>query len=277
MIKRCAKLCPGRHKHAAVLGSCYYKGRRMNVSEFAGGYTKAFANAMLDGAEEFLSKKMQPESLVQGGEVAEEQFEDVEDENRQDLLRGEDEEQGGARQDLSRGEGEYEEESQDPSRGEGEDKEETQLSKLHRRLGHPSNTTMAKMLSLAGASKEMVRKAENHHCPTCQEIAPPGRYLKQKPETRPVTFGLEVHCDLKYIHDAKQQLFVALSMVDAATSYHAAVLLRNRSATHVAKKFARHWCSIHGVPKMVVLDQGGEFDGGFIAWLEQHGIYTGHC
>ena len=97
----------------------------MNVSEFAGGYTKAFANAMLDGAEEFLSKKMQPESLVQGGEVAEEQFEDVEDENRQDLLRGEDE---------------YEEESQDPSRGEGEDKEETQLSKLHRRLGHPSNS-----------------------------------------------------------------------------------------------------------------------------------------
>ena len=112
----------------------------MNVSEFAGGYTKAFANAMLDGAEEFLSKKMQPESLVQGGEVAEEQFEDVEDENRQDLLRGEDEEQGGARQDLSRGEGEYEEESQDPSRGEGADKEETQLSKLHRRLGHPSNS-----------------------------------------------------------------------------------------------------------------------------------------
>ena len=102
----------------------------------------------------------------------------------------------------------------------------------------------------------------------------PGRYLKQKAEIRPVSFGKELHCDLKYIHDHNNKLFVALSAVDAATSYHMAVLLRSRAAAHVARKFHRHWCSLYGCPEDVILDQGGEFDGAFVAWLEAHGIHS---
>jgi hypothetical protein len=81
-------------------------------------------------------------------------------------------------------------------------------------------------------------------------MSAPGRYLKQKAEIRTTIFGKELHCDLKYIHDYKNQLFVALSVVDAATatSLHMAVLLRSRAAHHVA----RNWPGI-GVLFMEVL------------------------
>jgi hypothetical protein len=107
-------------------------------------------------------------------------------------------------------------------------------------------------------------------------MSAPGRYLKQKAEIRTTIFGKELHCDLKYIHDYKNQLFVALSVVDAATatSLHMAVLLRSRAPHHVARKLARHWCSLHGSPELLVIDQGGEFDGEFVGWLEAHGIHS---
>ena len=78
--------------------------------------------------------------------------------------------------------------------------------------------------------------------------------------------------DLKYIKDAAGELFVALSMVDAATCYHAAKLLRCREPNHVAGKLMTGWIAIYGVPVNLVCDQGGEFESDFIAMLEQHGI-----
>lgn len=78
--------------------------------------------------------------------------------------------------------------------------------------------------------------------------------------------------DLKYMRDQSQKLYVALSMIDGATSFHVAVILQNRKANHVAHKFYRHWCSLYGVPEVVFIDQGGEFDGEFVGWLESHGV-----
>ena len=118
--------------------------------------------------------------------------------------------------------------------------------RIHHRLGHPTNKTLVRMLTLEGASKNLVERASKHECPDSQETTMPGRYLKAKAEVRPTVFGREAHCDLKYPHDAKNTLHVALSIVDAATSFHAAVLLRNRNAGHVANKFMRHWCSSTG-------------------------------
>ena len=103
---------------------------------------------------------------------------------------------------------------------------------LHQRLGHPTKATLRRMLVLSGASKEVIHEAENYDCSVCLETAMPGRYLKQRAEVRPVSFGKELHCDLKYIHDHGNKLFVALSVLDAATSFHMAVLLRSRAAGH---------------------------------------------
>ena len=238
VVRRCCRKCCGNHRHDLVFGSAKIHGKWTTISEFAGGYTKQFAQAVVEGAEEYLKKGRVPEVLVSGGAFEEELFEQPEEESPT----------GGG--DLWR------------------------IQHLHQRLGHPTNQTLAKMLSLAGASKSMVKMAQDFQCETCQELQAPGRYMKARPEIKPVSFGLELHCDLKYIHDFKNQLYVALSIVDAATSFHTAVMLKNRTAAHVARKFARHWCSLYGIPGTIVVDQGGEFDGEFVGWLETHGIHS---
>ena len=249
IIKHTTKRCQGTHRHQPVLGGMKIRGKWMNVSEYAGGYTPQFANAILDGAEEFLrGEREEVEVLAEGPEVPEEEHEQVD------------------------------EEEVDPEEADGEleDKDEKwkKIQRIHHRLGHPTNKTLVRMLALGGASKDLLDRATNHECPVCQETTMPGRYLKAKAEIRPTAFGREVHCDLKYLHDTKNSLHVALSIVDAATSFHAAILLRNRNASHVAKKFMRHWCSLYGSPEAITHDQGGEFDGAFVGWMESYGIHS---
>ena len=211
LVEHCSRICEGKHAHTPVLGGMRYDGRWMNVSDFAGGYTKQFAEAVIKGAEKILSKGRQPEVLVEGEFLPEEEYEEEEE-------GGEEEEKKGMKQ-------------------ERKENQQWKLVKLHQRLGHPTNKTRAKMLSLSGASKEVVEEALQYHCPSCQETAPPGRYYKAAAEVRTTIFGKEVRCDLKYLHDSKNKLFVALSIVDGATSLHQAVLLRNRDAHHVGCKF----------------------------------------
>ena len=248
ILARCSRLCDGSHDHAPCLGGVKMEGKWMNVSDFAGGYTSKFAMEVVKGAEEYLQKGRRREVFVEGEQWAEEDLEDEEPE--------EDEEQ------------------QPQCDGEPGEDNHWKLQKVHERLGHPTNETLARMLSLSGATKAMVESAKNLQCPTCHEIAPPGRYMKQRVESRPTTFGTEVRVDLKYLHDVEGLLHVALSAIDAGTSFHMAVLLRNRNAEHVARKMARHWCSLHGIPQAMVLDQGGEFDGMFVGWMESHGIHS---
>ena len=247
IMEACTRKCQGEHQHAPCLGGVQIEGKWMNVSDFAGGYTSDFARQVVKGAEAYLTKGRQKEVFVEGDSWPEEDLEDEEEQPIEEGLIEERTEQKG---------------------------KAWKLQKVHERLGHPTNETLSRMLSLSGADKETVEAARELQCPVCQEVAPPGRYLKQRAEVRPTVFGKEIHCDLKYLHDAEGKLHVALSVVDAASSYHAAVLLRNRNAEHVARKMARHWCSIHGIPEIMVIDQGGEFDGAFIGWMETHGIHS---
>ena len=258
VLKYCVKKCHCKVKHVPVLGSAKINGRWRSVSDFAGGYTAEFAEAVIRGAEEDLMYEEDGAGVfVEGEGVPEETWHHEEEEDEE--TRQEDEDEEMRTEDVEKIK-------------KGSVKWKVRM--LHQRLGHPTKATLRRMLVLSGASKEVIHEAENYDCPICLETAMPGRYLKQRAEVRPVTFGKELHCDLKYIHDHGGKLFVALSAVDAATSFHMAVLLRSRAAGHVARKFQRHWCSLYGCPEDVILDQGGEFDGAFVAWLEAHGIYS---
>ena len=243
LVHHLARTCPQTHQHTPVLGGMRYGDKWMNVSDFAGGYTTRFAQAVVKQAERILEEKgRQPEVLITCASFPEEDLDEEE------------------------GEGEKEVKKERP--------QSWKIQQLHNRLGHPTNATLSKMLSLAGATRETIQLAQQFQCPTCQETQAPARYLKASAEMRTTIFGRELQCDLKYLHDHKNNLFVALSMVDGATSFHQAVLLRNRAAEHVARKCLRHWISLYGSPQTIVLDQGGEFDGYFTGFLEQHGIFS---
>ena len=146
------------------------------------------------------------------------------------------------------------------------------VRQAHKGLGHPSQATFRRMLKLGGATQMAQLYARFWQCPVCAESAPPRQMLRATPELRPYGFNVVVVVDIKYLKDADNTQLIALSMVDAGTAWHVVALLRNRSAKHVAKKLLSEWFKHYGAPDTLILDQGGEFEGIFIALLEQYGI-----
>ena len=65
---------------------------------------------------------------------------------------------------------------------------------------------------------------------------------------------------------------MALSVLCLGTVKHDCYLLKTRRSDYVASKFLKHWLQVYGSPKVIVHDQGGEFEGAFVALLEQFSI-----
>ena len=145
---------------------------------------------------------------------------------------------------------------------------------LHRRLGHPSNEALVRMLQHGGAKDEVLKLAADLACPTCQMAKAPHRSFPARPEVRAVVFNTVIHADLKYLKDFRGEVYVALSVVDEATNYHLAKLLRNREPSHVAAKFMSMWIGLFGPPQKIRLDQGGEWESDFIQLLKAHSIHS---
>ena len=82
---------------------------------------------------------------------------------------------------------------------------------------------------------------------------------------RPFCFYRTMCLDLKSLKEATPKNHVALSAVDASTCWHAACLLRNRTPEHAAKKLLALGFAPYGAPELLIVDQGGEFEGAFIA------------
>jgi hypothetical protein len=148
------------------------------------------------------------------------------------------------------------------------------VRKAHVGLGHPSRGTFLRMMRLGGASPGAMEYAKAWQCPVCTASAPPTRPLQASTRTRPFGFNKAIAMDLKYLKDGAHQNHVALSVVDGGTSWHAACLLKNRRPEHVVKKLLALWFAPYGVPEIVIVDQGGEFEGAFIAMCEEYAIDT---
>ena len=306
IVEKVARLCPGTHRHAPCLGGVCKDGQWRNLGDVPGCYPEAFAKGVLDGAQEFLVKsgrRRRGEVFVTNPTFAEEQLieedqellheaplapgpepagsADVEDAATPPYSPSFDPEIDG---NLTPPDPNYQ---PVPATTENVDDElagppgklvkEGKLERIdivHRRLGHPPNETLVRMLQLGGASEEMIELARHFDCPVCRLGSQPRRPFAAKADSRAVSFGLSVHLDLKFQQDYKGEVYVCLSMVDEATTYHAARLLRNRSPEHVARKFINGWVGLYGVPQRVTLDQGGEFETAFMGMLESHAIYS---
>ena len=89
ILKYCSRKCDGKHhQHTPVLGGVKIKGKWQALSEFAGGYTRAFAIRVLRGAEDYLKKGRVQETFIVNETFPEERLEAMED------LEEEDEEVG---------------------------------------------------------------------------------------------------------------------------------------------------------------------------------------
>ena len=63
ILEAACRLCPGNHRHVPSLGGVKVKGRWCSVAEFAGGYTRKFAEAVIRGAENYLGGKLRVNSF----------------------------------------------------------------------------------------------------------------------------------------------------------------------------------------------------------------------
>ena len=78
------------------------------------------------------------------------------------------------------------------------------------------------------------------------------------------------------LHDEQgnTHTFTALTVLDTATTYCEVILLRNKTAAHVALQLENHWLSRYPRPARCIFDQGNEFLGeAFQATLRRHGIH----
>ena len=257
IVKKCVASCRCTQTHAHTLGSFKWKGRSRSVAEFAGGYTRSFARQVVVGAEEFLDH-WKPDRMtvftVYDEGVAEES------------MMGCEEEAPG-----------MQDEEEVPEETAEEDIDQAvydTVARVHQRLGHPSKDALLRMLKLSGAPKETLDCARRFKCSVCESKAPPDKPFLQRPRQRPAGFNIEVHVDLKYAKNIKEETFVALSVVCAGTNKQAAVLLKTRKPSYVAQKFIKHWIAPFGRPTRIVMDQGGEFEKEWILMLEQYGIHS---
>ena len=254
VLKYMDKKCGRDHQHHPIEGSFKGEdGKWHSLSALAGGYPVEFCKNILMGAEEFLiSNKAYVEDVgetvpdVADGIDAmdeEERIKELEEEKVPDVDEAEEQR--------------LEEEQRHPV------PKEVQKAVIfaHRQLGHPSRSTLLRMLKLSGANEDALRFAKTWKCDVCAMRQPP----KHPRAARPYGFNLHVHVDVKYLLDARGKKYPALSIVDVGTPKHDCHLLKTRRSEYTAKKFLKRWVTVYGPPKAVTHDQGGEFE---LAWIQ---------
>ena len=125
---------------------------------------------------------------------------------------------------------------------------------------------------MRSATPAAIEYAKAWVCPTCAASVAHGQPLESTTRLRPFGFYQTIGMNIKYLKDADKKQLVVLSIIDFGTSWHVAVILKNRKPKHVAKMFFKEWVSHYGVPNEVVVDQGREFMSYLNDLFEQHGI-----
>ena len=129
--------------------------------------------------------------------------------------------------------------------------------KLHRQFGHPSAQKLVKLIKNSNFSNPQLEKKIEMVSETCDICA---RF--KKPPPRPVVcvplaskFNEAVSMDLK-VWGASYFLVI----VDIATRFCVAKLIRDKQPKTILKSFLLSWISMFGAPQKLLTDNGGEFN-----------------
>ena len=132
------------------------------------------------------------------------------------------------------------------------------IVKLHKQFGHASAERLKKLLQSAGVQTEKwidLLKRVVQECDVCV------RY-KQTPPKPAVSlpmandFNETVSVDL---HELDKGIWY-LHIIDMFTRFSAGSIMRTKRPSEFIKHFMKSWISIHGPPKTLFSDNGGEFN-----------------
>lgn len=162
------------------------------------------------------------------------------------------------------------------------------LKTVHRNLGHPNNTVLKRMLKDAGAKPEVLARVDQFQCADCLQR---GRKSPPKPSTVPRVYEKWkcVSVDTFWWHTPKEAVragcspkyVLGVSMMDEATDYHTAYLVRisdegaprNMSAADFKQAFAKGWLQTLPAPSVLRYDEEGCLRSlNLVTWLETYGV-----
>ena len=124
-------------------------------------------------------------------------------------------------------------------------------------FGHCSSEKLKKLLRSANIhDKELNEEINNieEQCDICLE------YKKSKLKSV-VGFSLSIDFNDVVAADVKAMEKVhILHIVDHATRFSAAALVKSKKKEEIAEAFINNWIPIFGAPKIILSDNGGEFN-----------------
>lgn len=133
------------------------------------------------------------------------------------------------------------------------------LIKLHKQFGHASADRLSQLLKSAGTSDANtldVLQRVTEECEVC--------FLHKTPVPRPVVgfplateYNETADVDLHEIEEGKTWY---LHIIDEFTRFSAGCIIRSKKSSEFVQKFIEVWISIHGAPKHLFSDNGGEFN-----------------
>ena len=139
----------------------------------------------------------------------------------------------------------------------GTEEKRKMVSKLHRQFSHPSKERLRSLVTSAGIKDQQFLKlieTVSNKCEVCQ--------LYKKPSPKPIVgfpnarvFNQTVAMDLKEY--SKNVWF--LHLIDLATRYSAAAVIRSKDKDVIAKKLCQIWIAIFGSPHKFLSDNEEEF------------------
>ena len=132
------------------------------------------------------------------------------------------------------------------------------IRNAHRNLGHPSNYSLVRLMTVAKCHPDMISYASHMKFPTCQRRNPPQRIPKTTMPYRPTQFNQVIGIDLKWIKDVAGNTFYLFNILDLATSFNLGICLPDKSAKTLTTAFKQYWLSWAGAPTKIVADQGRE-------------------
>ncbi len=132
------------------------------------------------------------------------------------------------------------------------------LLKLHKQFGHASVDILEKLLASSGNYDEeciVILKDMVDSCETCV------RYSRPKPK-HAVGLPLASNCIETVavdLHGLDAGVWY-LRVIDHCTRFSAGSIVTTKKASEIVKNFIHCWISIHGPPKRLFSDNGGEFN-----------------
>ena len=145
------------------------------------------------------------------------------------------------------------------------------VARLHKNLGHPSPTVLARMLEEVQATENVITCAKNYLCAACLK--------RKKPAGVPPASGIEgrefnerLMLDSAWI-DTDDGRMCVLTIMCQATRFVTIRVLASEQSKELLKGLERAWIKHFGVPKIIRIDEAKGWSATLIReWCSDHGV-----